>query len=91
VVTRQAQPPRLRIVVLAGEDAVNVIQQNTAVAPIVQVVDENNQPVAGATVRFAVNPGRASFSGARTLTVTTNATGRATATGRGATSDAGTT
>lgn len=78
---RQAPPPRLRIVVLAGEDAVNIIQQNTAVAPIVQVVDQNDQPVAGATVRFAVNQGRATFGGARTLTVTTNAAGRATATG----------
>ena len=43
--------------------------------------DRNDQPVAGAVVRFAISNGRASFSGARTLTVTTNAAGRAAATG----------
>src|SRR6185503_18264073 len=65
---------------LQGEDAVNVIQQRTATTPIVEVRDRNDQPVAGAVVRFAVRSGRASFSGARTLTVTTNAAGRAAVT-----------
>jgi hypothetical protein len=71
----------LHIVVIEGEGAVNVIQQKTAVAPIVEVRDRNNQPVSGATVRFAIQGGRATFSGARTLTLTTNATGRAAVTG----------
>jgi hypothetical protein len=71
----------LRIVVIAGEDAVNVIQQKSAVAPIVEVRDRNDQPVAGAVVRFAVQGGRATFGGAQTLTVTTNAAGQAVATG----------
>lgn len=71
----------LRVVVIEGEDAVNIIQQKTAVAPVVEVRDRNDQPVAGATVTFAVRAGRATFNGARTLTVTTDALGRATAAG----------
>ncbi len=81
----QSQPaPRaaaLTIVVIEGEDAVNIVQQKTAVAPLVEVRDRNDQPVAGAVVRFAIRSGRASFGGARTLTVTTNAAGRAAAAG----------
>lgn len=71
----------LKIVVIEGEDAVNVIQQKTAVAPIVEVRDRNNQPISGATVRFAIQGGRATFNGARTITLTTNAAGRAAVTG----------
>src|SRR5262245_23138090 len=71
----------LRIVVVEGEDAVNVVQQKTAVAPVIEVRDRNDHPVAGAVVRFAIRNGRATFDGARTLTVTTNAAGRAVATG----------
>ena len=76
-----AQPSALRIVVIAGEDAINVVQQKTAVAPVIEVRDRNDQPVAGAVVTFAVRSGRATLSGSRTLTVTTNATGRAVASG----------
>ena len=71
----------LKIIVIDGENAVNVIQLRTAVAPVVEVRDRNDQPVAGAIVRFAVTRGQATFSGARTITVTTNAAGRAAATG----------
>jgi hypothetical protein len=73
----------LRIRVIAGEDAVNIIQQKTAVAPIVEVRDRNNLPVPGAVVTFAVEGGKAaSFAGgASTLTVTTNAAGQAAAAG----------
>lgn len=70
----------LRIVVIEGEDAVNIIQQRTAVAPIVEVRDKNNLPVAGATVTFAVGNG-GSFGGASTLTVVTNSAGQAAAKG----------
>ena len=84
----QQQPPAaatkavaLRIVVIEGEDAVNIVQQKTAVAPVVEVRDRNDQPVAGAIVRFAIQQGRGTFAGARTLSVTTNAAGRAIATG----------
>jgi hypothetical protein len=80
--SQQSSPSAtLRIVVVEGEDAVNVVQQRTAVAPVIEVRDRNDQPVAGAVVRFAIRNGRATFGGARTLTVTTNAAGRAVATG----------
>lgn len=71
---------RLRIVVIEGEDAVNVIQQKTAVAPIVEVRDRNNNPVAGAAVTFAVKGGGAKATlgnGVRQVVVTTDAAGRA--------------
>ena len=35
----------LKIVVISGEDAVNIIQQKTAVAPVVEVRDRNDLPV----------------------------------------------
>jgi hypothetical protein len=76
-----AQNAALKIVVIAGEDAVNIVQQKTATAPVVEVRDRNDQPVAGVIVRFAIRNGRATFDGARTLSVTTNALGRATAAG----------
>ena len=75
------QAAGLKIVVVEGEDAVNIIQQKTAVAPVVEVRDKNDHPVAGAVVRFAIRNGRATFSGARTISVTTNAAGRAVAAG----------
>ena len=71
----------LRIVVIAGEDAVNIVQQKTAVAPVIEVRDRNDQPVAGAVVNFAIRGGRATFGGARTISVTTNVAGRAVAAG----------
>jgi hypothetical protein len=75
------QAAALHIVVLDGEDAVNIVQQRTAVAPVVEVRDRNDQPVVGALVRFAIRSGRGSFGGARTLSVTTNGAGRAVAVG----------
>ena len=77
---QQANSAGLRIVVIEGEDAVNIIQQKTAVAPVVEVRDRNNLPVSGATVTFSIGQG-ASFGGQSTLTVLTNAAGQATATG----------
>lgn len=79
---QQNRPSELRIIVVSGEDAVNIIQQNTAVAPVVEVRDRNNQPVAGALVTFTIQGGgNASFAGAGTITATTNALGQATAAG----------
>lgn len=76
-----APPAGLRIVVIAGEGAVNIIQQKTAVAPIVEVRDRNNLPVPGATVTFSIGGPGASFGGGSTLSVVTNAAGQATAAG----------
>src|SRR5262249_54121212 len=52
-----------------------------AVAPVVEVRDHNDQPMAGVLVRFAIRNGHATFNGARNLSVVTNAAGRAAATG----------
>ena len=80
--TAAAQQPALRVVVIEGEDAVNIIQQNTAVRPVVEVRDRNNLPVSGALVTFSIEGGKAaSFGGASTLTVATNAAGQAAVTG----------
>jgi len=78
-----AQPATgpLRIVVIEGEGAVNIIQQKTAVAPIIEVRDQNNLPVGGVTVTFTIQGGKTAVfaGGSQTLTVTTNAAGRAVA------------
>jgi len=77
-----AQSQDLKIVVIKGEDAVNVIQQKTAVAPVIEVRDRNNLPVSGAAVTFTIGGGQgATFGGLSTLTVTTNAAGQAAAVG----------
>ncbi len=74
-----SQAAALRIVVLEGEGAVNIIQQKTAVRPLIEVRDRNNVPVAGATVTFTIGGGQPAVfaGGAQTLTVTTNAAGQA--------------
>src|SRR5688572_15794414 len=59
---KAASRAALRIVVLEGEGAVNIIQQKTATAPVVEVRDQNDLPASGATVRFAIRGGRATFS-----------------------------
>jgi len=78
--TQPAAGP-LRIVVIEGEGAVNIIQQKTAVAPIIEVRDQNNLPVGGVTVTFTIQGGKTAVfaGGSQTLTVTTNAAGRAVA------------
>ncbi len=81
VVTDQAAPSPLKIVVIEGEAGVNIIQQKTAVKPLIEVRDRNNQPVAGVIVTFSVEGGKAaSFAGASTMTVATNAAGQAAVT-----------
>src|SRR5687767_1594026 len=74
--SQTAQPAAsLKIVVIEGEDAVNIIQQKTAVAPVVEVRDRNDLPIAGVPVTFTISGGQsAAFSGGlQQLTVTTNA------------------
>ena len=84
-----AQSTALKIVVIAGEGAANIIQQKTAVRPLIEVRDRNNVPVAGASVTFTIGgggQGAAFAGGAQTLTVTTNAAGQAAASGLNAVS-----
>jgi hypothetical protein len=83
------QSAALKIVVLEGEGGVNIIQQKTAVRPLIEVRDRNNLPVAGASVTFSIGgggQGAAFAGGAQTLTVTTNAAGQAAASGLNAVS-----
>ena len=80
--TLSAQVGGFKVVVIEGEDAVNIIQQKTAVRPVVEVRDRNNLPVPGVLVTFSIEGGKAAtFSGASTLTVATNAAGQAAVTG----------
>ncbi len=80
--TLAAQNAGLRIVVIEGEDGVNIIQQKTAVRPVVEVRDRNNLPVPGVLVTFSIEGGKAAtFGGASTLTVATNAAGQAAVSG----------
>ena len=75
--------PALKILVLEGEGGVNIIQQKTAVRPLIEVRDRNNVPVSGASVTFTIGGGNSAVfaGGAQTLTVTTNAAGQAAASG----------
>ena len=73
--------PQLKIVVLAGEDGVNIIKAKTAVKPVVEVRDRNNQPVAGLSVTFLAPETGAHVAfahGSSTFTTVTDASGRAT-------------
>jgi hypothetical protein len=78
--------PRLQIVILAGEDALNNIKDRTAREPIIQVQDENHKPVAGASVVLTIQHGSghagAAFGhGATTFSGQTDSTGRIVAHG----------
>jgi hypothetical protein len=76
--------PKMRIVILEGEWAINTIRQRTAREPIVRVEDENGRPVAGAMVLFTLpeNGAGASFAdGSKTLIAYTDANGKAKARG----------
>lgn len=72
--------PKLNIVVISGEGAINNIKSRTARETIVEVRDENNKPVAGASVVFLLpdsGPGLVSSNGSRMLTSMTDSNGRA--------------
>jgi len=82
---QESVPPKsLQIVILDGEGALNNIKLRTAHEPIVQVQDENHKPVAGALVLFLLpnsGPGGTFVNGTTTLSVTTDAEGKALARG----------
>lgn len=76
--------PALNIVVVEGEGTLNNVKQRVNREPIVQVEDENHKPVAGAAVVFFLptsGPSGTFANGSQTMTVTTDAIGRAAATG----------
>ena len=76
------QDPGLRIVVLEGEDSVNIIAQGTAVSTVVEVRDRNDLPVTGASVVFLLGEGGTATlnAGLSQVAVTTNALGQAAVT-----------
>jgi len=79
----QAQA-KLNIVIVEGEGAVNDVKDRVSHEPIVQVEDENHRPVAGAAVIFSLpNQGATGVfaNGSKTLTLTSDAQGRAAALG----------
>lgn len=72
----------LKVIALAGKDEQNDIQRKVMAPLVVQVVDQNDQPVEGAEVvfRFPLEGPSASFTGGRTSqTVRTNGQGQAAA------------
>jgi hypothetical protein len=76
-----SQAPALSIVVVEGDGAINNIKQRTSRETIVEVQDQNHRPVAGAAVVFALPSRGASgtFSGgAKSVTLVSDGTGRAT-------------
>ena len=74
----RAQDDGLRIVVLEGEDSVNIIAQGTAVSTLVEVRDRNDLPVAGASVLFLLQNTNATLNaGLSQVALTTNALGQA--------------
>ena len=81
-VAEPVQPKSLLITIIEGEGASNDIHARTAREPIVQVDDENHQPVAGALVAFSLDKtgsSYANFGGASNLYLNTDAAGRAVA------------
>jgi hypothetical protein len=70
----------LKIIVLTGEDGVNIIKKKTAVKPVVEVRDKNNLPVAGVYVTFLApdsGPGVIFTGGTRTFSTLSDAAGHA--------------
>ena len=79
-----APPSRIKVNVTAGQGAMNNIGMRVAAQPAVEVVDDNNAPVAGAEVTFyapAEGPGGNFFGVVRTNVVRTDAKGQAKASG----------
>ncbi len=80
----QAPAAKLNLVIVEGDGAINNIRQRTAREPVVEVQDENHKPVAGALILFETPSRGASGEfpgGAHSLSVTTDAQGRAVARG----------
>jgi hypothetical protein len=75
-----AQQTDLRISVLTGEGATNYIDNRQGTPPVVQVLDAEGEPVAGAQVRFSApvtGPSVTFFGASHTATVVTDQEGRA--------------
>lgn len=81
---RAGAPQQINVVVVAGEGAINKLRDRLNAEPVVQVEDQDHRPIAGAAVVFFLpnqGPGGVFANGTRSLTVTTDAQGRAVAAG----------
>jgi hypothetical protein len=81
---QDAAQGKLNIVIVEGEGAINNVKDRVNREPIVQVEDENHKPIAGAAVIFSLPNSGASgvfANGSKTLTLTSDAQGRAAALG----------
>ena len=78
-------PDRLRVVVIDGDEAANIVAERIAAEPVVEVREDDDRRVAGAVVRFFIrrtvrNRIAALFSnGQSEATALTDADGRANA------------
>lgn len=76
--------PKIHILIIEGEGAINNMRQRVAREPIVEVRDENDKPVAGAAVLFTLpstGPSGTFANGLSTFSTTTDNLGRAVGTG----------
>jgi hypothetical protein len=84
VCAQEPGPPRLRIVIIEGQGAIQNINRNTSFEPVVEVQDLDGTPISGAAVTFtlpAVGPGGVFTDGGRVLMTHTGPDGRAVARG----------
>src|SRR5579871_5558303 len=80
----EAVPTELNIVVLEGEGAVNHIRQRVTPEPKIRVEDEAHKPLSGAAVVFTLPTEGATGefgNGSKTLVLSTDSNGQATAQG----------
>ncbi len=74
------QQASLQVLVLSGEAATNDVETRAATDPVVEVRNSQGEPVPGAKVVFrtpAVGPSATFYGASRTITVTSDETGRA--------------
>jgi hypothetical protein len=81
---QQAEGPKIEIVIVQGEGAINNIKLGVKPDPVVLIQDENQKPVSGATVTFflpAEGPSGLFPNQSRILTLFSDDKGKATARG----------
>jgi hypothetical protein len=82
--TAQAAASKIHVDILEGDGQIVNIKARINLAPVVQVVDDKNQPLPGALVVFFLptqGPGGTFPDGSRNLTVSTDRNGHAAAAG----------
>ena len=80
----RAQDTALQVAAVEGQDAIINVNQPAPHDPVVEVRDQNQRPVEGASVTFflpAQGPGGVFANGTNTMTATTGPDGRAAARG----------